>query len=297
MTMFIRRHPIGAFLVAAYTASILIFTVPLLSERGFGILPIELPGNEPFLLLLVAAMVGITFGVTAIADGRAGVRELRQRGFRFLVSPLWYVTALILLPVAALAVAVVIEGTEVIGALAADPAMATGWIVEIATAYLLVNLWEELAWSGFFLHRMQQRVSPIRATAMTTWAQAAIHLPLLFIIGGVSDSPITPDAYPVYLAALFILPLGNRTFATWVYNRSGNSVPVTGLTHSAWNLATSNAMLPALGAAQVLAYVGFAIVGLITLAVTRGRLGFGTNGGAAAVAARRGVTAASAATR
>jgi membrane protease YdiL (CAAX protease family) len=252
----------------------LIFAVPLLSERGFGVLPIELPGNEPFLLLLVAAMVGISFGVTAVADGRAGVRELRRRSFRFLVSPIWYVTALVLLPLAAFAAAVAVEGTDVISTLADEPALAVGWIVEIATAYLLINLWEELAWSGFFLHRMQGRVGPIRATALTTWAQAAIHLPLLFLLGGLSDTPITPDMYPIYLGALFILPLANRTVATWIYNRSGNSVPVVGLTHSAWNLATGSAMLPVLGAEPIVAYAGFAIVAAIVLAATRGRLGY-----------------------
>lgn len=276
MTSFVRRHPISAFLVAAYTLSIVIFAVPVLSEQGLGIVPIELPGTGAFLLLLTAAMVAVTFGVTAIADGRDGVRDLRRRAFRFLISPIWYATALILLPLAALGAAVAIEGTQVTSALAAEPAIAVDWIVEIAVAYLLINLWEELAWSGFVLHRLQPRFGPVRATALTTWAHAAIHLPLLVVVGGVSDNRIPAEMYPFYLAALFVFPLGNRAVATWLYNRSGHSVPIAGLTHSAWNLTTGSAFVAALvpGYDAVWSYLGFAIVGAVVVAATRGRLGY-----------------------
>lgn len=273
----IRRHPVTTFLVLAYGLAIVVFAVPVLSDRGLGIVPIELPGNEPFLLLITFAMVGVAFGVTAIADGRAGVRDLRRRAFRFLVSPMWYVTALLILPLAALAVAIVVEGPSVVSTLLAEPAIAVDWLVDIATAYLLINLWEELAWTGFVLHRLQPRVGPVRATVLTTWAHAAIHLPLLFVIGGVSDTRIAPDMYPFFLAALFIFPLGNRTVATWLYNRSGSSVPITGLSHSSWNLASGSAMLPALGADALVAYVGFAVLAVIVLATTRGRLGYRTS--------------------
>ena len=298
MSQQIRRHPVAALLVAAYTLAVVIFAVPVLSTRGLGILPIELPGNEPFLLLITFSMVGVSFGITAITDGRDGVRELRRRAFRFLVSPAWYVTALVLLPLAALVMAVAIEGTEVVSALAAEPAIAVGWLVEIAVAYFLINLWEELTWSGFVLHRLQPRFGPLRATALTTWAHAALHLPLLFVLGGVSDDPIAVEMYPFYLAALFVFPLGNRTVATWLYNRSGHSVPVAGLTHSSWNLATGGAMLPALvpTAEPVFSYIGFAVVAAIIIVATRGRLGYRQGGSAPSAAVAGAHAAANAAT-
>jgi hypothetical protein len=116
----------------------------------------------------------------------------------------------------------------------------------------------------------------MRATVLTTWAHAALHLPLLVVIGGVSDTRITADMYPFYLAALFVLPLGNRAVATWLYNRSGHSVPIVGLTHASWNLATGSAMLPGLvaGYDTVWSYAAFAAVALIVIAATRGNLGY-----------------------
>jgi uncharacterized protein len=270
-----RRHPIGAFLVATYALAGLIFAVPLLGTIGLGLLPIELPGVAPFLLISTIALAAVAFGVTAIVDGREGVRELRGRAFRFRVSPVWYLAALLVLPLSALAVAVALHGGTPLQSIASEPGRIVGWLAEVAIAVVLINFWEEIAWTGFVLHRLQPRVGPLAATAATTFAQAAFHLPLLFIVGGVSDTRIGADMYPFYLAALFIFPLGNRTVLTWLYNASGQSLPVAGLTHSSWTLAAGAAFLPVLvpGMDSIWAYVGFALVAVALLVLTRGRLG------------------------
>ena len=219
----------------------------------------------------------VAFGVTAAADGSAGVRELRGRAFRFRVSPLWYLAAFLLLPLSALGVALVVDGPAPLVAIVGQPAVIVDWLLAIVVAFLLVNLWEEIGWTGFLLHRLQPRVGPLRATVLTTWAQATLHLPLLFVVGGVSDDPIAPAQYPLFLAALYILPLGNRTALTWLYNQSGQSLPVTGLAHSSFNLANGTAFLPFLvvGLDGVWAYAGFAAVALVLIVATRGRLGYG----------------------
>ena len=280
MSTVVRRHPIGVFLLAAYSLSIAVFVVPMLSDAGLGILPIELPGIEPFLLLLTFAMVAVVFGITAIADGRQGVRQLRGRLFRFLVSPICHVAALLVLPASALGVAVAFEGSSVVTAIGEEPAVAASWLAELVVPLVLINFWEEFAWSGFVLHRLQPRFGPVRATALTTWAQGALHVPLLFVIGGVSDTRIPAEMYPFYVAALFILPLGNRTVATWLYNRSGHSVPIAALAHAGWNVAAGSAFLPALipGFNPVWAYAGFAIVAVVLVVATRGQLGYGRGG-------------------
>jgi membrane protease YdiL (CAAX protease family) len=221
-------------------------------------------------------MVAVVFGITAIADGRQGVRQLRGRLFRFLVSPIWYVAALLVLPASALGVAVAFEGSSVVTAIGEEPAVAVSWLAELAVPLVLINFWEEIAWSGFVLDRLQRRLGPVRATVATTWAQAAFHIPLIFIVGGVSDIRLTPDQYPFYFAALFIFPIGNRMVGTWLYNRSGRSVPIVALTHSSWNFASGTAFLPVLvtGFSSLWAYAGFAVLAVILLVATRGRLGF-----------------------
>jgi membrane protease YdiL (CAAX protease family) len=252
--------------------------VPLLAETGLGLLPIELPGIAPFLLVSTVALAGVAFAVTAAADGRDGVRELRRRAFRFRVSPVWYAGGLLILPLAALVVAVVADGTAPLAAIAREPGLIVGWLTELAVAVVLINFWEEIGWTGFVLHRLQSRLGPLRATVVTTWAQAAFHVPLLFIAGGLSDSRIPPEQYPFFLAALFVLPLGNRIVLTWLYNSSRHSLPVAGISHASWNLAAGSAFLPALipGFEPLWAYAGFAAVAVVLIVATRGRLGYGS---------------------
>ena len=90
-------------------------------------------------------------------------------------------------------------------------------------AAVLVNFWEELAWTGFLLHRLQPRVGPVPASVLTTWAQGALHVPLVFIAGGVTDGRVPPDQYPIYLFALFVIPISERIVLTWLYNRRRTS--------------------------------------------------------------------------
>lgn len=272
----VKRHPVAAFLTATYVLVAIVFAVPLLGSTGLGVLSIDVPAIEPFLLVSTISLTVVAFAVTAAADGRIGVRELRGRAFRFRTSPLWFVVALVALPLAALTVAVVFNGTVPLQAIGARPTLLIDWAVSIIFLFFLINLWEEIGWTGFLLDRLQPRLGPVRATLATSWSQAAFHIPLIFIVGGVSDVRLTPDQYAFYFAALFIFPLGNRTVATWAYNMSGRSVPVVGLMHSSWNFAAGSAFLPVLvpGMASAWAYVGFAVVAVVLLAATRGRLGY-----------------------
>ena len=272
----IRRHPIAAFLAATYVLTALIFAIPLLSQNGIGVLPVELPGIAPFILVSTLLLAATAFVVTAIADGRTGVRELRQRAFRFRVSPIWYVAAVLALPSAALIAAVAAQGTVPLSAVTAQPSLVLNWLIALLVAAVLVNFWEELAWTGFVLDRLQPRIGPLPASVLTTWAQGALHLPLVFIAGGVTDGRVPSDQYPLYLVALFVLPVCSRIVLTWLYNRSGQSIPVVGVYHAGLGIATGSAFLPTLapGLDPVWAYAGFAALAVVILIATRGRLGY-----------------------
>ena len=88
--------------------------------------------------------------------------------------------------------------------------MVLGTVVAGAlVAFLLVNQLEEAAWTGFALHRLQPRMGPIAASVVTTWLQAIVHLPLVFVAGGVTDARVPADQIPFYLVALFILPISS----------------------------------------------------------------------------------------
>jgi membrane protease YdiL (CAAX protease family) len=272
------------FLAIAYSASAAIFAIPFLSKSGIGVIDLELPGIAPFVLLDAIALAAAAFGATALADGRAGVRDLRRRVFRFRVNPAWYAVAILLLPVAALAAAVVVGGAGVVASVVGSSAGLLFVIVAGAVfAFVLVNWWEEAAWSGFALERLQPRLGPIGASVVTTWLQALVHVPLVFMAGGVTDGRVPDEQVPFYLVALFILPIPVRITLTWLYNSADRSVPIVGLYHAGLGIATGTALIPVVAPAvnPLWVYAGFAAVATVVLVATRGRLGFGQASGPA----------------
>ena len=278
MRSIVRRHPLAVFLAIAYTATAAIFALPLLSTAGIGAINLDLPGVAPFIVLDALVLAGAAFVATALAEGRSGVRDLRRRVFHFRVNPGWYALAILLLPVTAMATAIVAGGAGVVAAIVGDPVTVLAVIVVGSLfAFVLVNLWEEAAWTGFALERLQPRLGPIGASVVTTWLQALVHVPLVFVVGGVTDGRVPADQIPFYLVALFVLPIPVRMALTWLYNRSGRSVPIVGLAHAGLGLATGVALIPVVAPAvdPVWVYAGFAAVAAVLLVATRGRLGFG----------------------
>ena len=244
MRSFARRHPIRTFLAIVYSATAAIFAIPFLSNAGIGVIDLDLPGAAPFILLSAMSLVIAAFVTTALADGRSGVRELRSRVFRFRVSPRWYVVAFVALPGAALATAFVLAGAAPVVALASDPSIAISAVLGAVIAFALINWWEEAAWTGFALHRLQRRMGPVRASVVTTWMQAALHLPLVFIADGVTTGRVAPENIPFYLVALFVLPIPVRMTLTGIYNSSGRSVPIAGLYHAGLGVAAGAGFSP-----------------------------------------------------
>ena len=219
---------------------------------------------------------------TALAEGRAGVSELRRRVFRFRVHPLWYAVTF-LLPATAVATAVAMAGFDPLVELVTNPGVIVGTVVLGALmAFLLVNWWEEAGWTGFALHRLQPRFGPVAASVVTTWLQAIVHL-LIFVAGGVTDGRVPSEEIPFYLGALFILPIAVRLVMTWIYNASGQSVPIVGLYHAGLGVATGSGFIPVIAPSvdPIWVYAGFGVVAVVVLVITRGRLGFAPTEGPA----------------
>ncbi len=257
-----RRHPIAVFLSVAYGASAAIFAIPLLSSTGLGIIALELPGMAPFILLSAISLAVAAFITTALVDGRAGVRDLRRKLLHFRVHIGWYAVALLLLPASAFAAAIALAGVEPVVALVTNPGILATVIVGAIVAFVLVNWWEETAWTGFVLRRLQPRMGPVRASIVTTWLQAIIHLPLVFVAGGVTEGRVPVEQIPFYLVALFVLPISVRLVLTWLYNSSGRSLPLVGLYHAGLGVATGTGFLPMLApdVNPVWVYAAFAVL-------------------------------------
>ena len=91
------RHPATAFLIMAFAFGWTTLLPLLLSQRGVGVLPIDLPVT---VFQFLASFVGLTlpaFLVAAATGGKAGVRDLLHHALRWRVGVQWYLIALLIM--------------------------------------------------------------------------------------------------------------------------------------------------------------------------------------------------------
>jgi hypothetical protein len=106
----VARRPLTGFLVIALGLSWLLFCVPVLAFHGVipgANLPVEVLVLASTLLILLPAALW----VTSITDGRAGLRELFARVFRWRFGIGWWLVVLFGLPVIALLLGLIFGGS------------------------------------------------------------------------------------------------------------------------------------------------------------------------------------------
>jgi membrane protease YdiL (CAAX protease family) len=282
---FMTRHPVASFLALFYGLGWAAFIPSLLGNQGFGILKTDIP-LDPFRLLSVVFFALVPFIATRIVGGPGSVGKLFGQVRHIRVGPQWYLVAFFGPAAALFVVAVLLKGAAPIQGLAANIAgIPTAFMLGIVFLALLGNLWEETSWSGFVTARLQARHGPLKASLMVAPLFGLYHLPLFFIIGGLSDSPdrLPIAQLPLYATFLLIVFSGPmRILLTWIYNATGHSIPVVALFHASIN-ATGGAAILAMyfaGIDGVLIYAALAVFALIVVIATHGRLGLPRTDGA-----------------
>ena len=278
MRSFMTRHPIASFLALFYGLGWACFIPSLLGNQGFGILKADIP-LDPFRLLSIVFFAFIPFVVTRIVGGPGSAGRLFRQVRHVRVGPQWYLIAFFGPPAALFVVAVLLKGLAPIEGLVANvTSIPTTFLLGVVVLALLGNLWEETSWSGFVTARLQARYGPLRASLIVAPLFGLYHLPLFFIIGGLSDSPdrlpiVQLPLYATFLLIVFSGPM--RILLTWIYNSTGHSIPVVALFHASINATGGLAILATYfaGVDGVLLYAALAVFALIVVVATRGRLG------------------------
>jgi CAAX protease family protein len=240
--------------------------------------PVDIPLG-PFRLVAIVLFAIIPIVVTRIVDGPGSLRLLAAQIRHVRVAPQWYAIALFGPPAALLLASLFVKGTAPIEAIASNFAsIPTTFVLGIVVLALLGNLWEEMSWSAFVTSRLQARHGPLRASLIVAPLFGLYHLPLFFIIGGLSDSPdhLPFGQFPLYAAFLLIVFSGPmRILLTWAYNTTGRSLPVVSLFHASMNATAGAAILATYfaGVDGILLYAALAVLAAVVIAATRGRLG------------------------
>jgi membrane protease YdiL (CAAX protease family) len=179
---------------------------------------------EPFVLMTL--LVGLVLPAVLLtrSDPGASMRSLLRDCFRP-SRPLWLlVPALLAIPVLSWLVATVIGGAENV-----DIALVFAILVNIVSSLLIVNLWEEMAWMGFFQRRAMARWGAVRGSLVTAGLFVGIHLPLAFV--GVDDAA----KLFVNLGILIGSSIGLRLLLAFVDLVSAGSILTVAIVHASWN--------------------------------------------------------------
>ncbi|WP_294569976.1 CPBP family intramembrane glutamic endopeptidase [uncultured Arthrobacter sp.] len=280
MTEKIRRHPIAALLVWFFTVGQLLAFLPRIAEaQGLQLsMPLFVTASNLIGLLLPALVL------TWLCDGRAGLRALRDRILIWRRNPWWYVFAVVVVPLGGLVLALLLAGPPGASGPVITAAVLQGLVLQTVLGLITSNLWEEVAWTGFVQVRLQQRHGALRAALLTAPLFALQHAAL--VAGGSFAATL------VLLLVLTLLAIPFRAVTGWLYNRT-SSLLLVGLFHAVGNAVAvrewpGDGMLPLLFPGENFGPVHLlvsAVVGVIVIAATRGRLGEGPRRSRSAAAA------------
>ncbi|MFI1728993.1 CPBP family intramembrane glutamic endopeptidase [Streptomyces acidicola] len=272
----IRRRPVTWFFTLAYVLSWVAWTPYVLSQNGLGVWDFAFPGGRVTTQLL-GVLPGAYLGpiasallVTGLTEGRAGLRAWRGRMTKFRVNWRWYAVVLLSVPTA-LIVASAALGDR-------GPAMPPAVVLAAFLPGLLMQmvttgLAEEPGWREFAMPRLQERYGPLAATLIVGPLWGVWHLPLFLTEWGGY-----PDVTGTHVLKFVVTAIAFSFVMTWVFNRSGGSMPLVMLLHCGVNNYFSVAsldMFPWLSSETTsnAFLLSSMTAALILLVATRGRLG------------------------
>jgi membrane protease YdiL (CAAX protease family) len=273
----IQRHPLVSFFLLANLLSWISWSSYIVSQNGLGLWSYRYPdvlGTSQLLGVLPGAYLGpITsaFIVTAVADGREGLRRWVRRLWHWRVRWHWYAITLLGVPAVLLLTGFVVSGGQVqTPSIMVLAVYVPGLLLQMITT----GLAEEPGWRDFALPRLQSRFGPLKASLVLGPLWAAWHLPLFL-----SDWGGYPDAHWYRPLVFIVFCISFNFVMSYVFNRTGQSLPLAMLLHVSVNNFSSlvwSQIFPSLSsdATLIAQTVAAVVVGGTVLVATRGQLGY-----------------------
>jgi uncharacterized protein len=230
----VARRPLTGFLVIVLGLSWLLLSIPVLAFHGVipgANLPVEVFALAATLLILLPTALW----VTSITDGRAGLRALLARAFRWRFGIGWWLVVLFGLPVIALLLGLLFGGSLHTADLGPVLIKQLGSIV---LAVVVINLWEETVWAGFLQTRLEARFNFVLAAVLTALPFAGVHIPLLLL-----DDQVSALKVVIGIAGLLILGVVVRLLMGVMMRAALDSVLAVGILHQIFDASNNNGAL------------------------------------------------------
>ncbi len=206
--------------------TLLLFTIAALAIGGsFLALSTVIEPEGPF--LLGAVFLGLALPALVLTHregGGAAVRALLRDCVRLPSAWWWLPLAAFTLPVATWT-----AGAAAGGAKPLEWGLVSFYVTDLLIGAIVINIWEEMAWTGFFQRRATERWGAVGGALLTSVFFTGIHVPLA--LDGVHS---LGDAV-TNLVMLAGLATGVRLLIARVDVWSGRSLLTIGILHSSFN--------------------------------------------------------------
>ncbi len=273
-----RSRPLLSFFILAYGISWLLWLPTVVLD----IPTIVEPDYVPSLWILPGIVLGTTgaaFLTTWITQGGRGIQRLLKRYAIWRVGLHWFLFAVGGLPVLKVLVGALLSG--------GDPALRAflpGSLALYPAAYLshffFGPLWEEAAWRGFALPRLQYRHGPLLGTLILGALWAFWHLPV-YLPSGIRQAGLAAGL--TGFGQFAVVAIAMTFIFTWLFNHTRGSLLLTILLHASIDgtatyihTLAAEGILPASAAAAIEQglIIGVVALAIVLVASTRGRLGY-----------------------
>mgnify|MGYP000940389640 FL=1 len=270
MIRWLHSHPLTGFVVLAYAGS-WVFWVPFIPlQRLIPTQSYNYAAAGAGQLALLAGPFLASLIMTRLTTGslRAWVSPFK----RWRVPPASYALALIAIPVVIMTASAVLPGKEAGTPSFVGPAVVIGPLIQ-AVAFLIGGpIQEEVGWRGFALPILQERFRPLQAAVVIGLIWGGWHLPQFFV-----SAWETPHNNASDVLGFFALTVTSSIVISWITNLARGSVLLAILAHNSINWApTTWSGITGQQATTIWpATAGMAVLAVVALIATRGRLGFG----------------------
>jgi membrane protease YdiL (CAAX protease family) len=202
---------------------------------GGGLLTLSTIAQPEAPFLLAAVLFGLALPALVLTWRRAGAAAVRAllRDCVRLPTKWWFLlVAGFAIPSLTWAI-----GAALGGAVSPSWSMAGAYVADLLIGAAVINIWEELAWAGFFQRHAVARWGLIGGSLVTAVLFAGIHVPLAVADASASSPAIENLLY------LLVVAVGIRLLIAQVDLWSGRSLLVIGILHSSFN-ATEAVLAP-----------------------------------------------------
>jgi len=212
-----------------------------------------IPDNRMPILYSVTLLGPIVSSLimTALADGKAGFRNIGSRLFKWRNNIGWYALALLTVPLMVTGLLLILSRFSIKFTPAILLEKNKGSLLALGIFMgLAVGFFEEVGWTGFALPKLRERYSVLKSGLLLGIFWGLWHLPL-FVASTKTSGSVSPIIYLVVLLFSF-LPI-YRVIMTWVYERT-ESLLIAILMHAPLSASQLILIPPELSGTKLVVY-------------------------------------------